>query len=39
MSAQRFVAPLEQHGSGTVVVVPLDLEQTFGSGRPPCARP
>jgi Bacteriocin-protection, YdeI or OmpD-Associated/Domain of unknown function (DUF1905) len=35
MAAQRFTATLEQHGSGTVVVVPLDLKETFGSGRPP----
>jgi hypothetical protein len=35
MSAQRFVATLEQHGSGTVVVVPYDLKEAFGSGRPP----
>jgi hypothetical protein len=35
MSAQRFVATLEQHGSGTVVVVPFDLKEAFGSGRPP----
>jgi Bacteriocin-protection, YdeI or OmpD-Associated/Domain of unknown function (DUF1905) len=35
MSAQRFVATLEQHGSGTVVVVPFDLKEVFGSGRPP----
>ena len=35
MSAQRFVATLEQHGSGTVVVDPYDLKEAFGSGRPP----
>jgi len=35
MSARRFEATLEQHGSGTVVVVPFDLKETFGSGRPP----
>ena len=35
MGAQRFEATLEQHGSGTVVVVPFDLKETFGSGRPP----
>jgi hypothetical protein len=35
MSAQRFVATLEQHGSGMVVVVPFDLKAAFGSGRPP----
>jgi hypothetical protein len=35
MSAQRFVATLEQYGSGTVVVVPFDLKEAFGSGRPP----
>jgi Bacteriocin-protection, YdeI or OmpD-Associated/Domain of unknown function (DUF1905) len=35
MSAPRFVATLEQHGSGTVVVVPYDLKEAFGSGRPP----
>jgi hypothetical protein len=35
MSAQRFVATLEQHGSGTFVVVPFDLKEAFGSGRPP----
>jgi hypothetical protein len=35
MGAQRFKATLEQHGSGTVVVVPFDLREAFGSGRPP----
>jgi Bacteriocin-protection, YdeI or OmpD-Associated/Domain of unknown function (DUF1905) len=35
MGAQRFEATLEQHGSGTVVVVPFDLKEAFGSGRPP----
>jgi Bacteriocin-protection, YdeI or OmpD-Associated/Domain of unknown function (DUF1905) len=35
MGAQRFEATLEQHGSGTVVIVPLDLKDAFGSGRPP----
>jgi hypothetical protein len=35
MGAQRFEATLEQHGSGTVVVVPFDLKESFGSGRPP----
>ena len=35
MAAQRFEATLEQHGSGTVVVVPFDLKEAFGSGRPP----
>jgi hypothetical protein len=35
MGAQRFKATLEQHGSGTVVVVPFDLKDAFGSGRPP----
>jgi hypothetical protein len=35
MGAQRFEATLEQHGSGTVVVVPYDLKEAFGSGRPP----
>jgi Bacteriocin-protection, YdeI or OmpD-Associated/Domain of unknown function (DUF1905) len=35
MGAQRFTSTLEQHGSGTVVVVPLDLKEAFGSGRPP----
>lgn len=35
MSAQRFEATIEQHGSGTVIVVPFDLKETFGSGRPP----
>jgi hypothetical protein len=35
MGAQRFKATLEQHGSGTVVVVPFDLKEAFGSGRPP----
>jgi hypothetical protein len=35
MDAQRFEATLEQHGSGTVVVVPFDLKEAFGSGRPP----
>jgi hypothetical protein len=35
MGAQRFNATLEQHGSGTVVVVPFDLKEVFGSGRPP----
>ena len=38
MGAQRFKATLEQHGSGTAVVVPFDLKEAFGSGRPPvCA--
>jgi Bacteriocin-protection, YdeI or OmpD-Associated/Domain of unknown function (DUF1905) len=35
MAAQRFDATVEQHGSGTVVVVPFDLKEAFGSGRPP----
>jgi hypothetical protein len=35
MGAQRFEATLEQHGSGMVVVVPFDLKEAFGSGRPP----
>jgi hypothetical protein len=35
MDAQRFEATLERHGSGTVVVVPFDLKEAFGSGRPP----
>jgi Bacteriocin-protection, YdeI or OmpD-Associated/Domain of unknown function (DUF1905) len=35
MGPQRFEATLQQHGSGTVVVVPFDLKETFGSGRPP----
>lgn len=35
MDAQRFEATLEQHGCGTVVVVPFDLKEAFGSGRPP----
>jgi hypothetical protein len=35
MDAQRFEATLEHHGSGTVVVVPFDLKEAFGSGRPP----
>src|SRR5919197_3616243 len=35
MGAQRFEATLEQHGSGTVVVVPFDLKEAFGSRRPP----
>jgi hypothetical protein len=35
MSAQRFEATIEQHGSGTVIVVPFDLKEAFGSARPP----
>ncbi len=35
MGARQFEGTLEQHGSGTVVVVPFDLEEAFGSGRPP----
>jgi hypothetical protein len=35
MSAPRFEATLEQQGSGTVIVVPFDLKEVFGSGRPP----
>jgi hypothetical protein len=35
MGAQRFEATLEQHGSGTVVFVPFDLKEAFGSRRPP----
>jgi hypothetical protein len=38
MSAQHFEATLEQRGSGTVIVVPFDLKEAFGSRRPPvCA--
>lgn len=35
MAPQRFEGLLERHGPGTVVVVPFDLKQAFGSGRPP----
>ena len=35
MSTQRFEAVPEQHRSGTVIVVPFDLKEAFGSGRPP----
>jgi hypothetical protein len=35
MDARRFEATVERHGSGTVIVVPFDLEEAFGSGRPP----
>ena len=35
MGVQRFKATLQQHGSGTVVVVPFELKEAFGSGRPP----
>ena len=35
MNARRFEATLERHGSGTVAVVPFDLKEAFGSGRPP----
>ena len=35
MGARRFEGTLERHGSGTVVVVPFDLKEEFGSGRPP----
>jgi hypothetical protein len=35
MGTRGFEATLERHGSGTVVVVPFDLEEEFGSGRPP----
>jgi hypothetical protein len=35
MSARRFEATLGRHGSGTVIVVPFDLKEVFGSGRPP----
>jgi hypothetical protein len=34
MGAQRFEATLERHGSGIVVVIPFDLKEAFGSGRP-----
>jgi Domain of unknown function (DUF1905) len=32
---RRFKATLEQHGAGTVVVVPFDANEAFGSGGPP----
>src|SRR5215204_3856746 len=35
MGTRRFEGTLERHGSGTVVVVPFDLKEEFGSGRPP----
>jgi Bacteriocin-protection, YdeI or OmpD-Associated/Domain of unknown function (DUF1905) len=35
VAPKRFEGLLEQHGPGTVVVVPFDLKETFGSGRPP----
>lgn len=35
MGTRRFEGTLKRHGSGTVVVVPFDLKEEFGSGRPP----
>ena len=35
MGRERFDGTLEKHGSGTIVRLPFDPKQAFGSGRPP----